>query len=193
MKQNYFRQLVVIILLASTLVFAPLSTPEAFADTPFAPVFSTNSPGDIEFVSNTVATCSAAYANCAAIQNSGAAWNNNNVSGNMILVDIDGDPSTLTSSSANYTVPAGGNVLWAGLYWAGYYRGPHADKDDIQFSTPASGGYVPLTASSVYTYYGSDDFYGAYVDVTALVNAGGWWIYVLKKPALRWLIGQKIN
>ncbi len=169
--RGMWRPLAAILLIAATTIFLAGANP-ASADTPFSPIFSTNSTGDIEFVSNTVATCSNAYVNCAAAQ-SGADWNNNNVSANMIQVDIDGDPTTSTSSSANYTLPAGGSVLWAGLYWAGYYRGPHADKDDIKFSTPTSGGYNNVTASQVFTYYGSDDFYGAYVDVTADVAAGG--------------------
>lgn len=167
----FWRPIATILLIAASTIFLTVPTPAA-ADTPFAPVFSTNAPGDIKFVSNTVATCSNAFANCAAAQ-SGAAWNNNNVSGNMILVDIDGDPTTPTSSSATYTLPPGGSVLWAGLYWSGYYEGPNGDKDDIRFETPTSGGYTNLTADQLYTSAVSDDFYGGFVDVTAAVAAGG--------------------
>ncbi len=159
--------LVVVAAVAVALPPAP-----AAADTAFAPVFSINAPGDIEYVANTVATCSAALATCAAAQ-AGGNSTNNAFGANMVLIDVDGDPTTTTSSTATYTLPAGGSILWAGLYWAGYYTGANDDKDDVKFSTPASGGYVNLTASFFDDWNGNDNYYTGFVDVTTMVQAGG--------------------
>ncbi len=164
-KKSFF----VCLIIVSNLVF--VATP-ASADTVFGPIFSTNSPGDIAYVSNTVATCNATVATCAAAQ-AGGSSTNNGFGANMVLVDVDGDPTTATSSTASYTLPTGGSVLWAGLYWAGYYTGPNGDKDDVKFSTPASGGYVNLTATWFDDWNSNDNYYTGFVDVTTLVNAGG--------------------
>ncbi len=158
-------------LMAQLLVTVPTALPAA-ADTPFGPVFSTNAPGDIVYVSNTLATCATGSNNCAAAQ-AGGNYANNQFGGNMTVVDVDGDPTTTNSSTATYTLPAGGNVLWAGLYWTAYYQGNNADKDDVKFSTPASGGYVPLTATFFDDWNGNDDFYTGFVDVTSMVQAAG--------------------
>ena len=37
----------------------------------------------------------------------------------MTWVDVDGDPATFDSSSADLTLPAGASVLFAGLYYGG--------------------------------------------------------------------------
>lgn len=155
----------------STLVVTTTVTPAA-ADTPFAPVYSVNAPGRIEFVTNTVATCASTNAGCAAAQ-AGGNSTNNAFGADMVLIDVDGDASTATSSTADYTVPAGGNVLWAGLYWAGYYTGVDADKDNVLFSTPASGGYTPIAATWFDKWVSNGSYYTGYADVTSLVQAGG--------------------
>ncbi len=35
------------------------------------------------------------------------------------IVDVDNDPNTFNSSRADFNLPDGGEVLWAGLYWGG--------------------------------------------------------------------------
>jgi len=164
-------RLVVIFALVSTQVVLIGVVPAA-ADTPWAPVFSVNAPGRIDFVANTVATCNASAAGCAAAQ-AGGNSTNNAFGGNMVLVDVDGDPATNTSSTATYTVPAGGSVLWAGLYWAGFYTGADADKDDVLFQTPGSGGYVPINATWFDKWANNGSYYTGHADVTSLVQAGG--------------------
>ena len=159
------------------------NTPPAAANTPFAPVFSTNAPGDIVYVTNTLATCATGSANCAAAQ-AGGNFSNNSFGGNMTYVDVDADGTTVNSSSATYDLPAGGTVLWAGLYWSGWYTGAAADKDDVLLETPASGGYVPLTATFFDDWDNNDDYYMGFVDVTSLVQTGGSGVYTVADAAI---------
>jgi hypothetical protein len=101
----------------------------------------------------------------------------------MQFVDVDSDPATFDSSSAFLGLPADANVLFAGLYWGAKVtrgtRGEAAPAPDARnralFATPASGGYVSVTAGQV------DDSdtasqagaYQAFANVTELVRAGG--------------------
>ncbi|MEL6824092.1 MAG: DUF11 domain-containing protein, partial [Calditrichota bacterium] len=96
----------------------------------------------------------------------------------MQYIDVDSDPFTFNSSSADLDLPDGITVLWAGLYWgattsagSGGSSPPNASiRDSIYFSTPALGGYVGLKATE-------DDAFGTlfscFVDVTSFVKAGG--------------------
>jgi hypothetical protein len=92
--------------------------------TPFAPRFTANVQGDITFAANTIMTAVEGLPGTAAqvadAQNgtnfTGTApgvWNDDYWS--MRFVDIDGDSSTFSSSSAALNIPAGAEVLFAGL------------------------------------------------------------------------------
>jgi uncharacterized repeat protein (TIGR01451 family) len=134
--------------------------------TPFGARFSANDFGDILLVGNTVLTCPAADANCAAAQ-AGGAFNNNNFS--MVYVDIDGDASTFDSSTATLSLPTDSEVLYAGLYWTGDSTSP--DRGQARIATPTSAGYIDLVGSEIGSQATGD--YAAFMDVTALVQAGG--------------------
>ncbi|MGN6694612.1 MAG: hypothetical protein ACTHN0_10585 [Aquihabitans sp.] len=112
-------------------------------------------------------------------------------------VDVDGDPSTFGSSSAVLRLPAGSTVLWAGLHWNGATHVPQGGNSNhgstygtdapdpaaqfqVRFATPASGGYQALDAApadgttrDTWDPATATDTYGAFVDVTNLVKAGG--------------------
>lgn len=112
-------------------------------------------------------------------------------------VDVDGDPSTFESSSAVLRIPSGATVLWAGLHWnaatsvrqggnsnhGSTYGSDAPDPSaqfQVRFATPSSGGYRALdaapadgTSRDTWDPSSGTDTYGAYVDVTALVKAGG--------------------
>ncbi|MEN3537938.1 sigma factor [Microbispora sp. ZYX-F-249] len=100
-------------------------------------------------------------------------------SGVSVPVDLDRDPSTGTSSCADLQLPAGGEVLWAGLYWAGGGRGAVPAKD-IRVRAPGRPGYATLTAAEVARRdLPGGSGYQAFADVTSLVRAAGggrWWI-----------------
>jgi uncharacterized repeat protein (TIGR01451 family) len=134
--------------------------------------YQTNDAGEIILRGNTLTTCTASAA-CTTAQNhtgavTTATGSLDNNAYTIVHVDVDGDPSTFNSSRSSLTIPSGGQVLWAGLYWAG--RTANTQRNTIRFRTPASGGYVTLTAQQVDN-SGTD--YQAFREVTGLVQAGG--------------------
>ncbi len=96
----------------------------------------------------------------------------------MQYIDIDGDASTFSSSSAILTVPdpTCSLVRYAGLYWSAVYvNSDRSAIDDIKFRMPG-GTYQDITADEIlFDGDGDADFgyyspYAAYKDVTSLVT-----------------------
>jgi len=131
----------------------------------FAPRVSVNQAGDITLIGNTIMTCSGG-GGCTNGRN-GTGGNLNNNDHTMVYVDIDGDASTISSSSANLTLPAGASVSWAGLYWGGDTN--NALRSQVRFGTPAAA-YATINATQLDA-SGTD--YQAFADVTTQVRAGG--------------------
>jgi large repetitive protein len=156
--------------------------------TPFAQVYSINTPGDIQIRGNTLMTCQTAVANCSASRDmagggtaSNGLLNDNNYW--MVDVDVDSDASTFNSSSSTVDLPAGASVLYAGLVWggrpgvgatiggvAGVAAPTPADTNKVKLKAPGQSSYSDLTASSTATNSGN---YQSFVDVTSIVQAGG--------------------
>ena len=166
------------IVLSITVAFALLLSiaGPASAERPFAPRFSQNVQGAITFAANTVMTCPDSDARCpAARAGTGSVLNNNSF--NMTYVDVDADPSTFNSSSATITIPAGAQVLFAGLYYgsrtsggAGGTQSPNPSaRGTVRLKTPG-GAYETLAAAVDNT---SGSTYAAFVDVTSQVQAAG--------------------
>ncbi len=98
---------------------------------------------------------------------------------NMQYIDIDGDPSTFSSSSATLAVPDSNCSLvrYAGLYWSAVYRDNNrsSDFDEVKFRVPG-GSYVDLTADEIlFDGDGDSDFgsyapYACYKDVTSIIT-----------------------
>jgi len=137
--------LVVVSIVASvlTLGVVPQTAEAQVYDAP-AIRFQTNVRGDLDFVGNTLLTCPIAETNCAGAQNTGNNSANNFF--NMIYVDQDSDASTFNSSASTLNLPAGANVLFAGLYWGA--RSNAANRDTALFQVPG-GAYQNVTASVV--------------------------------------------
>ncbi|MCB0970451.1 MAG: DUF11 domain-containing protein, partial [Acidimicrobiales bacterium] len=181
------------------------------------PIFATDARGDIVTIGNVTTTCDPTYANdrWSAAESAAACTGatggaaevrrhdgalmppiNNRLA--MVPVDVDGDPSTTSSSQARLDLPADAVVLWAGLHWNAATEVPAADQlygsSDLtpapnpadrfraRFATPASGGYVAVDATDADgttrdrwddTNPGGTTSYGAYVEVTDLVAQGG--------------------
>jgi hypothetical protein len=166
--------------------------PALAVDRAFTTRYTTNTNGDVIFVSNTLMNCS-----------SGCVDAN---SGTMVYLDTDGTAAsplqgggtitTFNSSSANLTLPAGATVLFAGLYWGGNSSGGAAyggtgtptpsganaptpsQRNRVYFRTPWMTGYQLVTATSI-----DEDFttgaggatvtnpvFHAFADVTSIVN-----------------------
>ncbi|EJQ46403.1 hypothetical protein IEE_01902 [Bacillus cereus BAG5X1-1] len=85
----------------------------------------------------------------------------------------------LNSSSAILNLPAGSNVLYAELVWAGTYQTDTEDvtaflNDNITFRTPVGTFSVtPDPATAQQGSVGSQFYYVRSANVTSLVNAGG--------------------
>ena len=96
------------ILLFLALLFFPLFS-KAQTTVPFAKRYETSGiNGDLDIIGNSILgpTSNTPY---------NGTTQNNFI--NMVFVDIDGDPSTFNSSSANFSTNACNRVVYAGLYW----------------------------------------------------------------------------
>ena len=137
--------------------------------------------------------------------------NYGNNSQHMKYVDIDGDPSTLNSSSATLVFPAGNEgygaidpactrVVYAGLYWMGRahneatgspntfdVNGKELNKLKVRFKHSGdSYRYVTAQNSEIYFPTNSEDrIYTGYADVTEYVRQKGAGEYFVADIALR--------
>jgi len=133
----------------------------------FTPRFNVQTAGDVTLIGNTVMTCSASDSKCANAQAGGGTGNIDNEDFTMQYVDVDGDASTFSSSTATLSLPAGATVLFAGLYWGGYSALPA--RNTVKLAVPG-GAYATATAQQLDA-IGSA--YQGFVDVTAQVKAAG--------------------
>ena len=78
------------------------------------------------------------------------------------------------SSSAEWRLPNGASVLWAGLYWSARQDNP--DRT-VRFATPVSAGYLTKTGALVPPDRSDNDVYQNFIEVTAEVRAGGSGLY----------------
>ena len=127
-------------LLGATLALALTAAPAHAADAPFTPRFAQTARGDVAAVGNTVMTCPVGAANCAAAQG-GAAYSNNDFA--MAYVDADADPATtVDSSSATVTLPAGATVLLGrALLERPTLAARRRDADKATAQGPGGGSY----------------------------------------------------
>ncbi|GAA4589967.1 hypothetical protein GCM10023194_45590 [Planotetraspora phitsanulokensis] len=109
----------------------------------------------------------------------------------VVPVDLDTDPTTRSSSCARLDLPAGGQVLWAGLYWSATGRGA-APVSSVRVRPPGAASYTWVHATEV---AGSDlpirHGYQAFTDVTSMVQGAGggrWWV---ADPSMRWGASQR--
>ncbi len=169
-----------------------LYSPAVLADRNFGVRFSTDDNGAITLIGNMLMSCVQGAQNPPATCIStvpgngtgatGANLNDNNY--NMAYVNAVGGTGIFNSSSANFARPSGTTVRWAGLYWSGETVAgtngaapPNAAiKNQVRFSTPASGGFQTITASQLDTTAGiggGASGFNGFADVTTLVQAGG--------------------
>ena len=106
----------------------------------------------------------------------GTLGNNNGYA--MVRVDIDDDPATFNSSSADLGLPADAVVLWAGLYWAadtaaaagGVAAPTPAAIGTVNFRIPGETAYRTVTAPAPDL---TATRYSAFADVTDLIRTAG--------------------
>lgn len=178
---RYLRLCLASCLLLAAVVAVVSLTPTQRADAapsvPFAPRFQTNDNGAVSIIGNNLETCPATAANCLAARAGAAKLNNNSFA--MVNQDVDADPSTFNSSNALLTVPTGGAILWAGLYWgARQSKGTGGvagvgNRASVAFRVPGATGYQIVAASSEFGPTASDLAYQEFANVTGAVQAAG--------------------
>ncbi|WP_338730771.1 T9SS type B sorting domain-containing protein [Mangrovimonas cancribranchiae] len=135
---------------------------------PFTPRFDQDLKGDIVLIGNNI------------LGPDNNAFNSNNVYNHnvdMQYIDIDSDPSTFSSSSADLEIPNPNcyQIIYAGLYWGAVTDG-NEPINQVKFKGP-TGGYHDINGTIVYDANGSatgDSFpYSCYADVTSIVTTMG--------------------
>lgn len=174
----------VAILATSTVVVSALSDPVS-ASTRLetgsgfgAPRQEFRGAGDMVIIGNSNHTCDGASPKCIDARNGIGRVNNNDWP--MVWVDIDNDPDTINSSSAELEMPPGSAVQWAGLYWSGVRPVderqnalPAPEKRSVKFKAPGKQTYESIEADEYRIRSAGVYAYQAFADVTSQVVAGG--------------------
>ncbi len=134
---------------------------------PFTPRFDEDLKGDIVLIGNNI------------LGPDNNPFNDNTVYNHnvdMQYIDIDGDPTTFSSTSADLDVPNPNCyvIKYAGLYWGSVTSGAEPITD-VKFKGP-TGAYNDITGTLIFdaagtSVDGGDSFpYACYADVTAIVS-----------------------
>jgi hypothetical protein len=103
---------------------------------------------------------------------------------NWFMLPYNADHSRLTaaSSDANLQLPAGSDIVFAGLYWSGDTPESGAPTSALIGSSPER--YQTVHATRVdHANLRNNPTYQAFADVTAVVRSGGtWWVGMPAKP-----------
>lgn len=161
-KPTYIKTSLVVLLLLFGL--------QSFAQNyvPFTPRFDQDLKGDIVLIGNNI------------LGPDNNAFNDNSVYNHnvdMRYIDIDGDASTFSSTSADLEIPNPNcyQIIYAGLYWGAVSNGPEPITE-VKFKGP-TGGYNDVTGTIIYeaggTVTGSSFPYSCYADVTSIVAGLG--------------------
>jgi uncharacterized repeat protein (TIGR01451 family) len=152
-----------------TLLFTAFIALASYAQNfePFTPRFNQDVKGDIMLIGNNI------------LGPGNSAFNDNTVFNHnvdMRYIDIDSDPSTFSSSSADLTLPNPNcyRIIHAGLYWGAVNPGAEPIRQ-VKFKGPV-GDYIDLEGTVIYdagslTTDGGNSFsYACFADVTDIVN-----------------------
>lgn len=137
---------------------------------PFTPRFNQDLKGDIVLIGNNI------------LGPDNNAFNDNSVYNHnvdMQYIDIDGDASTFSSSSADLEIPNPNcyRIIYAGLYWGAVNPGSEPITE-VKLKGPV-GGYNDIQGTIIYdangtTVDGGDSFsYACFADVTNIVGSFG--------------------
>ena len=152
-----------IVLIASMLCICISSIAQNYV--PFTPRFNDDLRGDIVLIGNNI------------LGPDNNAFNDNNTYNHnvdMQYIDIDGDPTTFSSSSADLEIPNPNcyKIRYAGLYWGAVTNG-NEPITEVKFKGP-TGGYNDITGTIIYeangTATGNSFPYSCFADVTSIVT-----------------------
>ncbi|MEO8147776.1 MAG: cadherin-like domain-containing protein, partial [Bacteroidia bacterium] len=149
---------------------------------PFSVRYQATQRGGLTMIANQIITCTAG-GTCggAQAQNPPAGTaNDNDYTG--AYVDIDGDATTFSSSSADLNLPPCSEITWAGLYWGGSITAGtvnYANRNKVRFKYPASALYDTLTADTMINNTTGYNSYHCFKDITAYVVKGKYGTYTI--------------
>lgn len=138
---------------------------------PFTQAYTTNAKGNIKMIGNSVL----------GINSTGGCTSSANNAVNAVNIDLDGDPATFNSTSANLAFPAGvtgTKIKYAALYWqgrlgVGTLSANAAAAKTVKLKLPG-GSYQTLTSiASKFNWTinaGNGDDYQGVVDITNLLK-----------------------
>ena len=157
-----------LIIVALAICFGMLSYAQNYV--PFTPRFNEDLKGDIVLIGNNILGPNNDPFN------DGTVYNHNV---DMRYIDIDGDPTTFSSSSADLVIPNPNcyRIIYAGLYWGAVNPGSEP-INQVRFRGPV-GGYNDITGTVIFdangtTVDGGDSFsYACFADVTDIVTSFG--------------------
>lgn len=144
---------------------------------PFTPRYDQDVRGDMLLIGNNILNRNTSTTEPEDSYNGGGY----NSDFSMEYIDIDTDPATFSSSSANLVSPRPGGdncykIVYAGLYWGAILQsGSRTDINKVKFKLP-TGGYNDITGQIIYdaelTPIGGDGNkpYACYADVTSLIT-----------------------
>jgi gliding motility-associated-like protein len=158
----------------TVLLFAILYNTSSYGQTfePFTIRYSTELKGDMLTIGNNILSKDNNPLNDDTLLNE-------NVS--MQYIDIDSDPTTFNSSSADLAVTSGVScfrIAYAGLYWGAIINSgdSRTDIEKIKFKLPGNSTYTDITGEIIYDAVvapivpDSNKPYACYADVTTLVS-----------------------
>ena len=174
--QKFLFLLTIFLLITSTVVaqnFVPFTTGK----------YTGSLKGDMLLIGNNVLN-RVQGANTANVPHN-AGGNNNDF--NMQYIDVDSDPTTFCSSTADLVIPAKTTgcyvIKYAALYWAGMYkqaditsgRVNRANLNKVKFKLPGAANYTDITGTVMYDSYPANlsdvsKGYASYANVTGLVQ-----------------------
>ena len=165
MKKPTFSRALIVVL---ALCFGIVSYAQNYV--PFTPRFNEDLKGDIVLIGNNIlGPNNEAF-------NNGSVYNHNV---NMQYIDIDTDPTTFSSSSADLEIPNPNcyRIIYAGLYWGAVNPGSEPITE-VKIKGP-TGAYNDVTGTVIFEANGSsidggDSFsYACFADVTDFVTSFG--------------------
>ncbi len=168
--------LAVLLALATVVAVSPAQRADAAVVRSFGKLFSQQTNGSVAITGNRLMTCGTTAACTNALAGTTASSNNNFL---MSFLDADGLAGTANSSSATLTIPTGGRVLYAGLFWGAARTvgtgglPATGSANQLKFRVPGSTTYTTLTADTIDSSGLLTNDYSAYKNVTAQVQAGG--------------------
>jgi len=145
--------------------------------TTFTPVYQTTQKGGIVYLANSSIGCAvnppvASASSCSNGVNQappGGSYRDNDFNG--AYIDIDGDGTTVSSSSDSLNLPACSQITKAYLFWGACGRNT-SNKNDVKVKINA-GTYTTVTAAYSQTNTAGFDTYHCYADITNIIKLGG--------------------